>query len=237
MTEENDIDALVSQLGVGWARFSGKARDFIQVVVAHAKDGDEKKTLEALSALYGSMDVSKIPGNPSHLFLAACEVLASKHLIPQDLVPLGALRGSETDGSRYVVLATIGLGTREGSHLYSAKTAFDLSEQPSEHSPTGGPTLLGNFVAAAASALSGRTATLVVCDPQWSITCTVEPEKHDSTRRLAARLTTAVAETWSQKSDPPSSLCEDLQKAQELFDGGALSASEFAALKAKLLGI
>lgn len=236
MAEEKNIEAIIVQLGLGWLRFSDKARNFIQIVVTHAKNGDEKKTLEALSAFYSSMDLSKIPGDPSHLFVSACEALASKHLIPQDLVPLGALRGSETTGSRYVVLTTIGLGTTQGSRLYSAETAFDLSEEPSEPSPTGGPTLLGKFAAAAASALGGKTATFVARDPQWEITFTVEPEKHDYARRLATRLTAAVADTWSQPAGSASNLVGDLREAQELFDTGVLTASEFSAVKAKLLG-
>lgn len=236
MAEENNIDAIIIQLGVGWLTFSDKARSFIQVVVAHAKNGDEKKTLEALSAFYSSMDLSKIPGDPSHLFVSACQVLASKHLIPQDLVPLGALRGSESAGSRYVVLTTIGLGTAEGSHLYSAETVFDMSKEPSEPLPPGGPTLLGKFAAAAAGALSGKTATFVARDPQWEITFTVESEKHDYARRLATRLTAAVADTWSQQAGSASNLVGDLREAQELFNSGVLTASEFTAVKAKLLG-
>jgi hypothetical protein len=182
------------------------------------------------------MNLSKIPGDPSQLFVSACEVLASKHLIPQDLVPLGALRGSDTFGSRYAVLTTIGVGAAEGCHLYSPQTTFALTEEKGESSPTGGASLLGKFATAAASALERKVETFVICDPEWEITLRVEPEKHDYARRLAARVPTAVSETWSPKSGSSSSLVGDLQKAQELFDNGVLSASEFTALKAKLLG-
>jgi len=236
MTEKNDIEAIIVQLGLGWLSFSDKARSFIKIVVTQAKIGDEKKTLEALSAFYSSMDLSKIPGDPSQLFISACEVLAAKHLIPQHLVPLGALRGSATVGSRYAVLTTIGVGTAEECHLYSPQTTFALTGDKGESSTAGGTSLLGKFATAAASALERKAETFVIRDPEWEITFRVEPEKHDYARRLAARVTTAVSETWSPKSGSSSSLVGDLQKAQELFDNGVLSASEFTALKAKLLG-
>lgn len=195
MSGESDVDKLIGQLGLGWTKFATRATGFLKVVITHASSGDEKKTLESLTGFYQAMDFGRIPGDPSHLFISACEVLASKRLLPSDLLPLGAFRGSEAEGARYLVLTSVGLAAQGEVYLYTAHTRFSVEQLGSsgaavETAPTG---LLG-----AASRKMGSTALshLLVSGEGWNLNTLVEGSKTEFAQRICAKLTRVVETTW-----------------------------------------
>ena len=195
MSGESDSDKLISQLGLGWTKFSTRATGFLKVVITHASSGDEKKTLESLTGFYEAMDFGRIPGDPSHLFISACEVLASKRLLPSDLLPVGAFRGSEAEGARYLVLTSVGLAAQGEVYLYTADTRFSVeqfgaSSAAAETAPTG-------LLAAAARKMGAAASShLLVSGVGWNLTTVVEGPKTESAQRICARLTRIVETTW-----------------------------------------
>lgn len=191
MVNEPDLDRLITQLGLGWTKLATRATGFLKVVITHASSGDERKTLESLSGFYEAMDFGKIPGDKSHLFIAACEVLVSKRLLPQDLLPLGAFRGSETEGSRYLVLTSIGLATQDDVRLYTAETRFTVTQK----ADTSGATGLLSVVARPNP--TRTTARINVLHPDWQLDALLDGSKIDYAKRTCAKLTTIVEKTWS----------------------------------------
>ena len=195
MSGESDVDKLISQLGLGWTKFATRATGFLKVVITHASSGDEKKTLESLTGFYEAMDFGRIPGDPSHLFITACEVLVSKRLLPSDLLPVGAFRGSEAEGARYLVLTSVGLAAQEEVHLYSANTRFSV-EQP-RTAVTTEQAASKRLLAAAARKISTATSShLFISDPDWELTTVLEASKTDYARRICAKLGSLVEQTW-----------------------------------------
>lgn len=198
MVNEPDLDRMITQLGLGWTKFSKRATGFLKVVITHASSGDESKTLASLSGFYEAMDFGKIPGDRAHLFIAACDVLVSKRLLPQDLLPLGAFRGSETEGSRYLVLTSIGLATQDDVRLYTAKTRFTITQRADTPGPKpNGPT---GLLSAAARPNPTTTADINVSDPGWQMDALLEGSKIDYAKRMCAKLTAIVEQTWSADS-------------------------------------
>jgi hypothetical protein len=197
MSDEPDVDKLISQLGLGWTKFATRATAFLKVVITHASSGDEKKTLESLTGFYEAMDFGRIPGDPSHLFMSACEVLVAKRLLPGDLLPVGAFRGSEDEGARYLVLTSVGLAAQEEVHLYAADTRFSVeqlgnSSAAAETAPTG-------LLAAAARKMGTTTSSrLLVSGPGWELTTVLEGSRTDYARRICAKLASTVEQTWGK---------------------------------------
>ena len=184
MPQERDADKLISQLGLGWTKLATRATGFLKVVITHASSGDEKRTLESLTGFYEAMDFGRIPGDPSHLFITACEVLVSKRLLPSDLLPVGAFRGSEAEGARYLVLTPVGLAAQGEVHLYTADTRFSIER-------------LGSSDAAAAQRMGPPASSrLLVSDLGWDLTTVVEGRKAEFAQRICAKLTSILENTW-----------------------------------------
>lgn len=219
MTEGSDIDKLITQLGLGWTRFAKKSTGFLKVVITHAQSGDERKTLEALSAFYEALDFRRMPGDPTHLFLSACQVLSSKHLLPSELVPLGALKGSESDGVRYLVLTAVGLSAQTMVYFYTSETKFEVGD------------IITKLSGDSTSALSLR-----VFDPQFEATAIFEASKVEAVRRLCSRLSDVSNQKGGSSTRPESTgILDQLQKAKDLRDSGALSDEEFEKIKSSIL--
>jgi len=195
MASESDVDKLISQLGLGWTKFATRATGFLKVVITHASSGDEKKTLESLSGFYEAMDFGRIPGDPSHLFIAACEVLVSKRLLPSDLLPVGAFRGSETEGGRYLVLTSVGVAAQGGVHLYTADTRFSVAQHGGSDAAAGSAPK-GLLAAATWKVGAAASSHLLVSGLGWELTTVVEGSKTDFAKRICAKLTNIVENTW-----------------------------------------
>ena len=235
MPEESDVDKLIVQLGLGWTKFAKRATGLLKVVITHARSGDEYKTLESLSAFYEAMDFGKMPGDPSHLFLTACELLSSKHLLPSELVPLGALRGSENEGVRYVVLTSVGLAAHSATHFYSAETKFEVLDVP-VNLPDESTSFLGNMKKVAQNSTPAYPKTLHVSDSQWEIRALFGESKIESVKRLGARLSAIVGQSTedSQRGNSPD-IIDQLHKAKELHASGVIGDDEFKKLKSRIL--
>lgn len=195
MSDESDVDKLISQLGLGWTKFATRATSVLKVVITHASSGDERNTLESLTGFYEAMDFGRIPGDPSHLFLSACEVLVSKRLLPSDLLPLGAFRGSEAEGARYMVLTPVGLAAQGEVHLYTADTRFSV-EQLGSSGPAAKTAPTGLFAAASRKMGTAASTRLLVSDVGWNLTAVVEGSKTEFAQRICAKLTRIVDTTW-----------------------------------------
>lgn len=236
MTEEPDLDKLIAQLGLGWTKFAKRATGFLKVLITHATTGDEHQTLQSLSAFYESMDFGKLPGDVSHLFVTACELLSSKHLLPSKLVPIGALKGSELEGVRYLVFTSVGAASKSEVHFYSTETTFEVSEGTSTFAKSPNPSL-GRLSALAKPSLSTHAGTIRLSDPEWEMSALFDLSKIESVRRLVVTLSTLVDQLRpTSRPGDSTDVIDQLEKAKQLYASGVIDDGEFERVKSKIIG-
>jgi hypothetical protein len=240
---DTELAHILAQAGLQWAAVSAKAKNFLGSVIACARAGDELKTLEALSSLFQTMDVGKAAGHSSRLFLATCQLLESKNLLPTEFLPLGAMSGADHSGARHAVLTEIGLASTHGPHLYSTDTEFDILEEAenivaresTEKSPNGGSRLLGKLASSLGAGVDSPGLFLVVKDLDWTVRIWFARERQAAIQRLVTRLSGAI-QSGLPSGHGERDLVGELERAKKLHESGALSDEEFRVLKENLLG-
>jgi hypothetical protein len=191
-----NLDQVLKQFGVEISQRAAKTGVVLKALVECVRAGDDAKTHHALSELYKSMDLAKVPGDPARFFVSSCEVLNSRKLLPTEFVPLGAVRGSPKGGSEYGVFTAIGVGLPSGSHLFSSETRFEVvqNDSPTEElivqplPKTAARALLGKIANTLVEEEATGADTLVVSDHAWSVTFWLSPDRVPATRRLATKL-------------------------------------------------